>query len=176
MLKIEITGNTSDELYANAVTMLYMVTRGGQAIAVEREAAAKNAALAEAMSITGKGEAAPEVEPLENPKASDPLPAEKKTRKPKAAPVIEDKDPFGLGLETAEPAPAELTLGDIRKRVQDIIAAHSEQRKVPMDECIAYVRKLFAPFGIKMAADLKPEQWTAFYAASQAYLDGTAPR
>lgn len=199
MLKIEITGNTSDELYANAVTMLYMVTRGGQAIAAEREQAQRNVDIAKTTELAPQQETAAEVvaEPLANPKAADPQ--EKKTRAKKDKPVVdvtptvvEDADPLGLGAVTAQPA---LTAEDMRQRVKDIIAADSKRfyaaieaddvlsgdalqkaRDEVLPQCIAYIRKLFAPFGVQLAADVKPEDFAKFLEISQAYLDGTAPR
>ena len=62
----------------------------------------------------------------------------------------------------------------MRDRVKAILTAHTEERGKEMPEAIAYVRKLFGPFNIKLAAELKPEQFDEFMEASEAYLDGSA--
>jgi hypothetical protein len=70
--------------------------------------------------------------------------------------------------------PKKLTMDkDIRPRLRAIQEAH-EKRGHDMKECVAYLLKLYEPFGIKNAKLLKPEQFEDFMKASEAFLDGSA--
>jgi hypothetical protein len=185
MLELNIKGSDVGELYTNAMNMFVLLTKGGTAVFTPAPPADVTPP-AEPPARTAEAVAVPEA----NPTAVDALDDKPKRRgrPPKPAPVIEatadpvpetpaDDDPLGLSdvkPATVEEAPAELTLDDMRDRVKAIIKAHNEDRGHGMPDCIAYVRKLFAPFGVKLAAELKPDQFAEFWSESQKYLDGSA--
>lgn len=188
-MKIEITGKDVQELYVNGVNTLLLLTRGGQ----EMFKPVPQAPAEPPPSVDAGAQVnAPVEPPVEAPVVEPeilPPPPKTRTRKPKPEPAVIDaafdvtppaKEESGIPdfLQRETDAPKEqtkaepLTLDDMRQRVKDIVAAHAARSK-PMPECVAYVRQLFEPFGIKLAADLTPEQYAEFWKVSQGYLDGT---
>jgi hypothetical protein len=169
MLKIEISGRDVGELYANSVNLTLLLARGGEALF-------KPQPVAESDNQTAPVDVKPEAVAEPNPPVVD-KPAKAKRTKPAQTIEATANADDALGLSDAKPAAKEkakaLTLDDMRDRVKAIIKAH-EGRGNDMPKCVAYVRQLFEPFGIKLAAELKPEQFDEFMAKSQAYLDGTA--
>lgn len=194
MIKLEISGGNIQEFYGNAMNALGLLASGG---AMQQQVAAAQQKAGEAQQPdTSTTEAVGDptkIPPAEKPprrtRAKPPETIEATANKPAAlttetpAEVVDD-DPLGLGLtetKSADAAEPTYTLDDMRKRVTDILAAHGPKtdknpnaRGNAMPDSIAYVRKLFAPFGVKLAAEIPPEKFGEFMAASQPYLDGTA--
>lgn len=140
------------------------------------------------------------VEPLENPKVSD-LPAEppkkrgrpvsKKSEEPKQVDLEEaiaakskvelpDDDVSAIGRPAADPAKT-YTIEDCRKAVMQVYenfekrarsAGATDETRLMADK-IAYTKPLVYGFGVQKVADLKPEQYSAFMATAQSYIDGT---
>lgn len=162
MQRLEITGDTPEEFYFNVINTLSLILRGSQAPPVEPAA---EASVVEEPSVE-KPE--PEIIP----------PAPKKRGRPaKAAETVEHvkSDELNDDVPDLGGAPAkELTLdGDIKPRLQEISAACT-QRGMTMPATVAYIQKLYGPFGIAKAPQLQPEQFAEFMEASEAYLDGSA--
>ena len=147
MQRLEITGATPDELYFNCIKMLSILLQGSSTPgpAVQAETAAVAAAPFEQEVIPPKKRGRPKVEKVELP--NDPLP---------------------------EAMAPELTLdGDIRPMCQAIQAA-CIKRGMKMPECVEYIQKLYAPFGIGHVKELDPAHFVEFMEAAEAYLNGDA--
>jgi hypothetical protein len=174
LLRLEITGTTPDELYFNTVKMLSLLLKGGATPAPAEPA--DDAPSAPATPI-------PPVQVAELPATADGAsndPAPKRRGRPKvekaeSAKSAELNDPLpDLAAKTEVSVPKELTLdGDIRPRLREILTAHQE-RGHTMEVSIAYIQKLYGPFGIAKAEQLKPEQYAEFFEASESYLKGEA--
>jgi hypothetical protein len=169
MHRLEITGNTPEELYFNCIKTLSIMLKGSTAMAepVAEAQVVENIVVAETSAETVVEQVIAE----EAPPAGN-----KRGRRPKAEKAadadLNDAVP-DLGGAPAEPA-KELTLdGDIKPRLQAIAAACTK-RGMSMPATVAYCQKLYAPFGIAKAPQLKPEQFEEFMEASEGYLDGTA--
>lgn len=197
MIELNIKGKDVQELYVNGVNMLLLLTRGGQDMFQRPATTASAVPVAESSPQTeSPKDEQPDAETVVTAEPNPPViePAPPKTRKPRtpkepvtieatANPQLDivdavnakvDEDPFAIGEPTKPAAEApKLTLDDMRQRVKDIITKHTERQNA-MPVCIAYVRKLFEPFGIKLAAELKPEQFDEFWRVSATYLDGSA--
>jgi hypothetical protein len=167
MQRLEITGNTPEELYFNCIKTLSIMLKGSTAMPVEP--VTETTVIVEETEIPS--EAVEIVHPVQKDVKSD---TKKRGPKPKPAKTEELNDDISdLGGAPAETA-KELTLdGDIKPRLQAISAACTK-RGMSMPETVSYIQQLYAPFGIAKAPQLKPEQFAEFLEASEAYLDGTA--
>lgn len=162
MQRLEITGSTPEEFYFNVINTLSLILRGPQTAAVAPvEPVAEAVAIEDTVVEQSEQEVAPPVKKRGRPaKAAEPAKSDE----------LDDPVPdLGGG------APAkELTLdGDIKPRLQAIAAACTK-RGMSMPGTVAYCQKLYAPFGIAKAPQLKPEQFEEFMEASEAYLSGEA--
>ena len=166
MIQLTISGDDPTKFYNEAMNALLLLAQGGNQVFKPSTPPVVDQPVAPVEVSAPDGG-----EPLPNPPVAEEAPAPKKRGpKPRVEKIIEavaEPDPV-LPVEK----PREFTLDDMRDRVKAIVQAHKD-RGNEMPECVAYARKLFAPFGIRLAADLKPEQFDDFWAASQAYLDGT---
>lgn len=184
MLELTIKGKDAHELFANAAQIFGLMAMGAKNVSAGAQGSAS--APAEAPKPDGWQDFPPSDDvavPEENPKVT----AEPKTRKartPKAPVVIDneppaetpkDEDPLGLNdVKSDAPTDApQYTVDDMRQRVKDIIA-NGTARGQDMPTNVAYVRKLFAPFGVKLAAEVPPGKFAEFIEKSAPYLDGTA--
>lgn len=177
MQRLEITGETPEALYINVINTLSLFLRGPQTTA---------AAPVEPLSSAAAARDSSEVVPAQT---VDPEPAAGGTSAPKpkrGARAKVDKtelndDISDVGTaKTIEHDANEVvgaktyTLdGDIKPRLQAIQKAHAE-RGNDMPACVAYLLKLYGPFGIKHCKELKPEQFAEFMEASEGYLSGEA--
>ena len=173
MIKLEIAGNDVTHFFQEFANAALLLTQGGNTTFKPAPAATVDA---------GVGAARPaQTDDLVQDAVAEPNPPvvekPKRKAKEKAAPVDAGIPDF-LDRNNKPAAPVDdakqYTLDDMRDRVKAIITAHTETRGHKMQEAVAYVRELFKPFGIKLAAELKPEQFADFMAKSQPYLDGTA--
>ena len=169
MQRLEITGNTPEELYFNVVKTL-SIFLGGKTTPVsppQETAAASSSPELNVAATTA---------PLES--SHTVVGKLKRGSKKTEAKVLNDEIP-DLGTvagtykaldDTAPP----LTLdGDIRPRLRAIQVACTA-RKLDMPATISYIQKLYGPFGIAKAEQLKPGQYVEFLEASEAYLTGEA--
>lgn len=187
-IELKITGDNAQQFYLNAANAFMLLAQGGNAIFAAKPTndAPQTPPPTETAGAVQEAVAEPnppvDVKPSRTTRKKPPVTIEA-TAEP-VAPPPPDEDPLGLN-DVAKPAETETTytLDDMRQRVKDILAMHGpkdakdapkEARGNDMAACVAYVRKLFAPFNVKLAADLKPPQFADFMKASQAYLDGTA--
>lgn len=183
MHKLEITGTTPEDLYMNAVRMLSVLLKGG---ATTLPAEPANDASAGGIASSAE----PVAESGSNPGDADQeviVPAKSKrgrsakTTETKDVPLNDDISDVGGPAKTIEHEPQNLTLdGDIRPRLRAIQKAHAERidpktgKPHTMEVCVAYLLKLYGPFGIQKADQLKPESFAEFMEASEAYLSGKA--
>jgi hypothetical protein len=175
MHRLEITGNTPEELYFNCIKTLSIMLKGAGSTATP-----VNEPVQDAPSATEEDQRIVEVQrnPADGADKSveqEIIPPAPKKRgpKPKAKTEELNDDVPDLGGAPAE-TKKELTLdGDIKPRLQAISAACTK-RGLSMPETVAYIKRLYGPFGIAKAPQLKPEQFAEFMEASEAYLDGTA--
>ena len=180
MLTLTIQGKDVAELYANVANMLVLMARGGNSVFAQPQSAAEVPA-----ETPAPGEAVAE----ENPPVVEKPANGKKPKAPRATIDIvaepnlgaDIEDPLGLGDVKPANNAVEYTIEDCKKRVNDILLAHGPKTKESPDgrgnsmpDTIAYIRKLFVPFNIKKAIELKPEQFAPFMAQSLPYLNGTA--
>lgn len=160
MHRLEITGETPDALYMNVISTLALFLRGSQP------------ATGNAPSIAEPANPPPvpveeAVDGAAAEQAAEPAP-KKRGRPAKVEAKSETMDEPLPDLTGAKP----LTLdGDIRPMLRAIQKAHSE-RGNDMPACVAYIQKLYGPFGIAKADQLKPESFVEFMDAAKAYLDG----
>ena len=163
MHRLEITGNTPEELYFNCIKTLSIMVKGaGSTAAPVEETTAPQADVAPAKVEQPEQEIIPPA-----PKKRGPKP---KAAEPTKTEELND-DISDLG---GAPAKKELTLdGDIKPRLQAISAACTK-RGMSMPETVAYIQQLYGPFGIAKAPQLRPEHYEEFLEASEAYLYGTA--
>jgi hypothetical protein len=185
MHKLEITGDTPEALYFNVVKTLSIFLQGaaqaGQQVGAppatqttivsiteptERSISAGGAAqdVVAPKKLTKKEQAKLDAEAAAKPMPNDALP-EVMTGK------TIDADDFRRMPDSEQEAPPLTLDGDIRPRLQAIQAAHT-QRGHDMPACVSYIQKLYGPFGIANAKQLKPEQFAEFMEASEAYLKG----
>jgi hypothetical protein len=167
MHRLEITGNTPEELYFNCIKTLSIMLKGSTAMPAEpvAEVVVVEETVAEQVAADKIVE--------EFAEAPAPTAGKKRGPKPKTKTEELNDDISDLGGAPAETA-KELTLdGDIKPRLQAISAACTK-RGMSMPETVAYIQKLYGPFGIAKAPQLKPEQFAEFLEASEAYLNGTA--
>ena len=165
MHELKITGETPEALYMNVVNTLAMFLRGPAQTTPAPEAA-----------VLRTSDAAPS-----EPEVIPPVKA-KRGKKAEAAPVtiegnLNDELPASMSeAKTIEHEPAkELTLADdIRPRLMAIQAACTK-RGWEMAKCVSYIQKLYGPFNISNAKELKEEHFQEFLEASEAYLSGEAP-
>lgn len=152
MHRLEITGETPDALYMNVISTLSLFLRGPQPVA---------------------DEPAPPPVHQPDPAAIDETPPTKKRGRPaKVEAKVETLDEPLPDL-TGEPAKPLTLDGDIRPMLRAIQKEHSA-RGHDMSACVAWIQRLYSPFGIAKADQLKPEHFAEFMDAAQAYLDGTA--
>ena len=171
MHRLEITGATPEELFMNSVRMLSVLLKGGAQtteLPVEpaRDAPSDNGSSPKVehdgstpsgadQKTKGKRAAKLKVETLPN----DPLP-DVMTGK------TIDHDDTEIG---GKPAP-ELTLdGDVRPMLRAIQKSCTERGKT-MPECVEYIMKLYGPFGVQKADQLKPAQFAEFMEAAEGYI------
>lgn len=183
MQRLEITGNTPEELYFNCIKMLSIMLKGAGSTATPTEEINLPANEANDLGANSTSEEITSLEPSEP--VTDPAPEQEvippapKKRGPKPKPVETVEHVKSDELDEPVPdlggAPAkELTLdGDIKPRLQAIAAACTK-RGMSMPDTVAYCQKLYGPFGIAKAPQLKTEQFAEFMEASEAYLDGSA--
>lgn len=172
MQRLEITGETPEALYLNVIQTLSLFLRGPQqTMPVDPAKDAASATVAEP-DIPGVGS---------NPAAAGQEVIPPKTSKRGAKAKVDklpDDDISDVGGhpagKTIEHEPQKLTLdGDIRPRLRAIQKACTD-RHLDMAATVAYVQKLYGPFGIAKAEQLKPEQFAEFLEMSDAYLSGEA--
>jgi hypothetical protein len=175
MHRLEITGETPEALYLNVVNTLAMFLRGPSA-----PVSAAQAVDASEVSVSRTSDVAP-------PEQEVLPPVKGRRRSTKAAGVPDLGAELGMKpLEEklndaipdltggAEKLAKELTLADdIIPRLMAIQAAHTK-RGNDMPTVVKYIQKLYGPFGIANAKNLKPEQFAEFLEASEAYLSGEA--
>lgn len=187
MHKLEITGATPEDLYMNSVRMLSMLLKGGattmpaepakDAPPVESAGAeCQPQVAAEGASPSGADQTAEGVDFVAMAAKS-----KAKRGKAKAAEVPNDPLPDRTGaktiehedaFETAKGAAAATTLtldDDIRPRLRAIQTVCT-RRGMLMPECVALIQKIYGPFGIARADQLKPESFVEFMEASEPYL------
>lgn len=172
MHRLEITGATPEELFMNSVRMLSVLLKGG---------AQTTTAPAEPEQVAAEPEKQPETEMRGAPTAVHKT-KDKKGAKAKPEPLPSDPLPEvmtgGTTIEhdpkEVDGKPAELTLdGDIRPMLRAIQKSCTE-RGMKMPECVEYIMKLYGPFGVQKADQLKPAQFAEFMDAAEGYLAGTA--
>jgi hypothetical protein len=164
MHRLEITGETPEALYVNVVNTLAMFLRGPSApVSAAQAVDTSEAAVSRTSDVaTPEQEVLPPVKAKRGKKAAEPI---------KVEGSLNDAIPDLTG--GAEPA-KELTLADdIIPRLIAIQAAHTK-RGNDMPTVVKYIQKLYGPFGIANAKNLKPEQFAEFLEASEAYLSGEA--
>ena len=158
MHELKITGETPEALYLNAVNMLAIFLRGATTPVPSAQV------VGEAPSEAAVSRTSDAVQP--EPEVIPPAPKARKGKKDTEPKVLNDEMP-DLGAKA-------LTLdGDIRPRLRAIQQACTK-RNMDMAETIAYIQKLYGPFGIAKAEQLKPEQFAEFMDLSDAYLSGEA--
>jgi hypothetical protein len=167
MHKLEITGATPEDLFMNAIRMLSVLLKGG-AVTVPAEPAK------DALAGGVAGSVAHEAEAGSNPDGADQAPKTRAKRGTKnTEPKILNDDISDVG-KTIEHEPQKLTLdGDIRPRLREIQKA-CQERGLDMKASVAYILKLYGPFGVQKADQLKEAQFAEFMEASEAYLKGEA--
>lgn len=162
MHTLEITGETPEALYFNVVKTLSLFLRGPQVADSTPPAVAEPDAHPQAAGET------PVVEVI--------APKTRRNAKVKPAETELPKDDISdvAAGKTIQHDPQTLTLdGDIRPRLRAIQKACTE-RGLDMPATIQYIQKLYGPFGIAKAEQLKPEQFAEFMEASDGYLSGDA--
>ncbi|MEY9506949.1 hypothetical protein ABIE87_006507 [Bradyrhizobium diazoefficiens] len=166
MHRLEITGNTPEELYFNCIKTLSIMLKGaGTQPMPANEPVVETAVIVEETAVEQPAPVAEETAPI-----AEVIPPKKRGPKPRVKTEALNDDISDLGGAPKK----ELTLdGDIKPRLQAISAACTK-RGMSMPDTVAYIQKLYAPFGIAKAPQLKPEQFEEFMEASEAYLDGTA--
>lgn len=165
MQRLEITGNTPEELYFNCIKTLSMLLQGSATVTPtsQSEAASTEEAVSVATPETATG---PSVDAA--PLDGEIIPPKKRGRQ-KADKIELPSDPLPESMSAPE-----LTLdGDIRPMCQAIQAA-CIKRGMKMPECVEYIQKLYAPFGIGHVKELDPKHFVEFMDAAEAYLNGTA--
>lgn len=172
MHTLKITGETPEALYMNVVNTLSMFLRGPQTTAAPQEAGAiadTQPPEGQKFTTSSTAETAPVTKTRKNAKADKTV--EKLPNDPLPDVMTIDHDATELG---GKPAAKELTLaGDIIPRLQAIQVACTK-RGLSMPDCVSYIQKLYGPFGIANAKQLKIEQFEEFLEASDAYLKGEA--
>ena len=157
MHELKITGETPDALYFNVIATLSLFLRGATTPVPSPQ-------VAEPASEAAVSRTSDAVQP--EPEVIPPAPKARKGKKDTEPKVLNDEMP-DLGAKA-------LTLdGDIRPRLRAIQQACTK-RNMDMAETIAYIQKLYGPFGIAKAEQLKPEQFAEFMDLSDAYLSGEA--
>lgn len=168
MHSLNITGDTPEALYLNVVKTLSLFLRGPQTTA-----AVTTADVDAARPEAARSEVREDEKTTVLPKSS------RKNAKAKASDVPSDDIPDLAGgkiieHDANEGKAKELTLADdIIPRLQAIQKACTA-RGMSMPACVAFIQKLYGPFGIANAKQLKPEQFEEFLEASEAYLKGDA--
>lgn len=192
MQRLEITGETPEALYFNVVKTLSIFLRGApQTAPVESVVDHINpnrpgtsqptGAIADTQPPEGQvftTSSTAETAPVKEKRKASPG---KMTQKAAQAGLNDDISDVGGAAKTIEHdknevagKKPELTLdGDIRPRLQAIQKAHTE-RGHDMPAVVAYIQKLYGPFGIAKIPQLKPEQFEEFMEASEGYLSGEA--
>lgn len=192
--EMKITGSDVKDFYQNAAHAFLLLSHGGNTVFATPPAAptpeqqANRDAVEKVVVAEPVGDVTKTVvekPPRKSRTTKAPETIDVKPEVVETKPAEADDDPLSLN-DVAKPAAdrAEAptyTVDDMRQRVREIIAAHGPKSKDnpnargnDMPTCVAYVRKLFAPFGVKLAAEVPPERFAEFINASQAYLDGTA--
>ena len=183
MHTLNITGETPEALYFNVMKTLSLFLQGATAPVSSPQA---NTASEVGVSRSASdADVAARSEPNEDEKTTVLSPkARKNAKADKVEKLPSDPLPDSMsGANTIEhdpkevdgkPAAKELTLaGDIIPRLQAIQAACTK-RGMSMPDCVAFIQKLYGPFGIANAKQLKSEQFEEFLEASDAYLKGEA--
>ncbi len=193
MIEVRISGANTQELIQQTGELLVLLANGAKLhnLARQQGAAPKEVNPAPEQSTADPFPATDTVgaetiaEPMENPKAGG---KPKATRgKKTAAQEIIDAEP----IETTKPI--EATVDDVKNAVR--VALENAQKraeaeypsfdtlkgkqledanKAVMAAKVAYVKPLLLQFGAAKVSDLKPEQYGAFVAAAQAFIDGEA--
>ena len=172
MIELKITGNNVHELFTNAAQTFMLLAQGGNTLFAQT-------APVESPPLV------PEPAPIE---AEIIPPKPEKPKRTRAAEVVEAKplpeggDPIPDFLDRAKTP----TLEECRARTKDIIKkfeddtyaamnkpradATQEDKDAVMTKTMAFMMKVFEPFGIKKAPDLKPAQFVEYLAATAKYL------
>lgn len=159
MHTLNITGNTPEELYFNVVKTLSIFLRGTSTVET-------------AAAVTASEP--PRSEPLDDEKTTVLPPKTRRNAKAKPADTELPKDDISDVGKTIGHEPQNITLdADIRPRLRAIQKACTD-RGMDMPTTITYIQKLYGPFGIAKAEQLKPEQFAEFMEASDGYLSGEA--
>lgn len=164
MQRLEITGETTEELLINAVNMLSLLVRGAQQSTAPAEQENVVAARSELLDDEKTTVLPPKANKL----------GKQAGKKAKVEPLPNDDISIGKTIEHDANEKPSLTLdGDIRPRLREIQQA-CVKRGLEMPAVIAYIQKLYEPFGIAKAEQLKPDQFEEFLEMSDAYLSGEA--
>lgn len=157
MIQLTITGNTLEEVFENVVKAHAAVARLTATPADSNNEASKTADAGSGLGLKDDLDAAPTV-PDEAPKRSRGRPP--KTIDATVKDVTAPKDVAQAKTYTVE---------DIRARVQKI-TDNAKERGDDMPAAVAYVKKLFARFGMAKVSDLPAEKYGEFMTASEKFL------
>lgn len=186
MHELKITGETPDQLYFNVINTLSLFLRGPAQTTTAPVSSSEEITLpasetkdlaaetaSEEITLRGATQADAKADKIVEPDGT--VVKERTGKKTKAKVEKMPVDEVGdLGVKTIENEPKVLTLdGDIRPRLQAIQAACT-RRGLDMASCVSYIQKLYGPFGIANAKQLRPEQFSEFMEASDGYLSGEA--
>lgn len=163
MIQLTITGNTLEEVFEN-VAKAHAAAARLTATPVETN----NAALKTADAGSGLGLK----DDLDNaPVVPDEAPKRGRGRPPKTIDAtVKDVTP----PSAPEAASAKTyTVDDIRARVQKI-TDNAKERGDDMPAAVAYVKKLFARFGMAKVSDLPAGKYGEFMVASEKFLEAGA--
>jgi len=168
MHRLEITGETPEALYFNVVKTLSIFAQVPAPAPQETDASSSNG-LGNQVQPDNAGWS-----PVDAEVDFVALAAKSKAKKGKkiVEPGILNDEIGDLGVKTIEHKA--LTLDDdIRPRLRAIQQA-ATKRGLDMPATISYIQKLYGPFGIAKAEQLKPEQFAEFMEMSDDYLSGEA--
>lgn len=178
--KIEVVGNTIQELFQETVNLAIVMGQGGNT-ALRPPATAlaeKPVSVPDEAVETVHPPQTPGVETGKNPEVA-PLPAEK--RKP-------GRPPKPVTIEATATTETEMAKSftlkeDIQPRIRDIMDNFKARHGAPADDRedqiligkgVNYALQLLKKYGAKNTREVKPEQFADFMRDSEAYLDGSA--
>lgn len=182
MIRLEITGETVEHFYSEAVRSLAMLMHGRPALTQPGPAPTPvevsiSAAFSEPVAASDEVSVPPEP-----PKSERRKPGRPKGSPLRVSQAVEAELPSNAPVETTEHSQfirqieevpeKTYTREDCRDAVRQILAAHTK-RGNDMPACVEYVKKLFIPFGIKQAAEIPEDRMAEFVAAAQHYIAGT---
>lgn len=176
MIELKITGTDVKDFWTQSANALALILNGG------RSAFPAGATPGQGAQQPASEDAADDAPQTATPvgnstKMVEETTAGKRGQRRKPPVTIEgkaEKTPeLPKGGDAVPDMTGEITVDTIRGRVREIIEAHTA-RGNDMPACVAYVQRLFKPFGIDQAAKCPPAKFAAFLKASEPYLAGTA--